>query len=164
MHLGSSYELRLVTPRACTRGKVIGLYVCHCRCCCCRRCQHENHQISRCRHLLCWKHNESVDICEKLVSVRFTELLSMAHKCYKSYIFRSACLWFTDHTQSDLAFLSQATRAKPPMWLRTVRLTSLLQNCDRAARRGTRTVLGPQLGESRCARCHGNECMWCAWF
>ena len=47
----------------------------------------------------CCKHNESVDICEKLVSVRF-ELYASAHKCYKSCIFGSECLWFTDHTHS----------------------------------------------------------------
>ena len=45
------------------------------------------------------KHNESVDIGEKLVSVRF-EWLNKAHKRYKSCIFPSACLWFTDHTHS----------------------------------------------------------------
>ena len=47
----------------------------------------------------CYKHNKSVDIREILVSVRF-ELLNVAHKRYKSCIFRSACLWFTDHTHS----------------------------------------------------------------
>ena len=63
----------VLLPRACVRGKVIGLYVivvnCH---------HNENHQISRSRHLcVLYKHNESVDICEKLVSVHF-ELLNMA--------------------------------------------------------------------------------------
>ena len=43
----------------------------------------------------CCKHNKSVDICEKLVSVHF-ELLNMAHKRYKSCISGSACLWFTN--------------------------------------------------------------------
>ena len=86
----------VITLRACARGKVIGLYVCRCRR------QHEYRQISRSRH------NESVDICEKLVSARF-ELLNMAHKHYKSCIFGSACLWFTDHTHSALcAFCSCA--------------------------------------------------------
>ena len=38
------------TPRACARGKAIGLYVCCCCCsCCCRR--HENRQISSSRRL-----------------------------------------------------------------------------------------------------------------
>ena len=36
----------LITPRACTRGKVIGLYVCHHR-----YCRHKNRQISRSKHL-----------------------------------------------------------------------------------------------------------------
>ena len=38
--------LLIFIPRACTRGKVIGLSVCHCHCR-----QHENRQISRYRHL-----------------------------------------------------------------------------------------------------------------
>ena len=49
-------------------------------------------KIARSRDLgicVCCKHNESVDICEKLVSVCF-ELLNMAHKRYKSCIFDSA--------------------------------------------------------------------------
>ena len=57
-------------------------------------------KIARSRDLgicACCKHNELVDICEKLVSVRF-KLLNRAHKCYKLCIFHSACLWFTDHT------------------------------------------------------------------
>ena len=52
------------------------------------------------------KHNESVDICEKLFSVRF-ELLNMALKRYKSCIFGSACLWFTDRT--PMCFLLMRT-------------------------------------------------------
>ena len=41
---------QIITPRACTRGKAIGLSVCrYCRCHCRRR--HENCQISRSRHL-----------------------------------------------------------------------------------------------------------------
>ena len=67
-------------------------------------------KIARSRDLgvyACWKHNESVDIYEKLVSVRF-ELLNMAHKRYKSCILRSACLWFTDRTHSDLLHVVSA--------------------------------------------------------
>ena len=57
---------------------------------------------------MCCNQNELIDIGEKLASVRF-ELLNMAHKCYKSRIFRSACLWFTDRTHSALcAFCSCA--------------------------------------------------------
>ena len=52
-----------------------------------------------------YKHNESVDIGEKLVSVRF-ELLNIAHKRYKSCIFCSVCLWFTDGTHSAPHVLS----------------------------------------------------------
>ena len=72
--------------------KVIGLYVC---------CRHKNRQISRCRHLcVLYTHNKSVDVCEKLVSVRFEWL---AHKHYKS------CLWFTDRAHSaPCAFCSCA--------------------------------------------------------
>ena len=47
-------------------------------------------KIARFRDLgicACCKHNESVDICEKLLSVHF-ELLNRAHKHYKSCIFR----------------------------------------------------------------------------
>ena len=40
----------LITPHACARGKAIGMSVYRCRRCC-HRCRHENHQISRCRHL-----------------------------------------------------------------------------------------------------------------
>ena len=61
-------------------------------------------KIARSRYLgicACWKHNESVNICGKLVTVHF-ELLNMAHKRYKSCVFHSACLWFTDRTHSDL--------------------------------------------------------------
>ena len=39
----------IITPRACARGKAIGLYVCCCCCCSCRR--HENRQISSSRRL-----------------------------------------------------------------------------------------------------------------
>ena len=56
---------------------------------------------------VCWKYNESVHICEKLVSVCF-ELLNMAHKHYKLCIFCSACLWFTDRTHSDLLHVLSA--------------------------------------------------------
>ena len=59
-------------------------------------------KIARSRDLdicVCCKHNESVDIYEKLVSVRF-ELLNMARKRYRSCIFCSACLWFTYRTHS----------------------------------------------------------------
>ena len=62
-------------------------------------------KIARSRDLgicACCKHNESVDICEKLVSVCF-KLLNMAHKRYKSCIFGSACLWLTDRTHSASA-------------------------------------------------------------
>ena len=48
-------------------------------------------KIARSRVLgicVCCKHNESVDISEKLASVHF-ELLDRAHKCYKSCIFSS---------------------------------------------------------------------------
>ena len=47
----------------------------------------------------CCDYHELVDIGEKVVSVR-SELLNMAHYPYKSCIFRSACLWFTDCTHS----------------------------------------------------------------
>ena len=88
--------LLTIIPRACARGKVIG---------CCQRRQHENRQISRSASC---NHNESVDIGEKLTSVRF-EQLNMAHKRYKSCIFCSACLWFTDRTHSaPCAFCSCA--------------------------------------------------------
>ena len=65
-------------------------------------------KIARSQHLgicACCKHNESVDICEQLVSVQF-EFLNMANKCYKSCIIRSACLWFTDRTHSVLVLCS----------------------------------------------------------
>ena len=67
-------------------------------------------KITRFRDLgvcACWKHNESVDVCEKLLSVHF-KLLNMAHKRYKSCIFHSACLWFTDRTHSDLLHVLSA--------------------------------------------------------
>ena len=53
-HLTVPLELRscnysFITPRACARGKAIGLSVC--RRCRCRRCRHENRQISRSRRL-----------------------------------------------------------------------------------------------------------------
>ena len=73
------------------RGKVIGLSVCCC-----------HHEITKSRVLgicACCNYNESVDFGEKLVSVRF-ELLNMAPWHYKSCIFRSACLWFTNRTHS----------------------------------------------------------------
>ena len=38
----------IIIPRACARGKAIGLSVCRC---CRRRCRHENCQISRSRRL-----------------------------------------------------------------------------------------------------------------
>ena len=59
-------------------------------------------QIARSRVLgicACCNYNKSVDIGEKLVSARF-KLLNMAHWRYKSCIFPSACLWFTDRTHS----------------------------------------------------------------
>ena len=59
-------------------------------------------KITRSRDLgicVCYKHNESVDIGEKLFSVCF-ESLNKAHKHYKYCIFRSAYLWFTDCTHS----------------------------------------------------------------
>ena len=45
----------------------------------------------------CCKHNQLVDIGEKLVCTLF-ELPKKAYQCYKSCIFCSACLWFIDHT------------------------------------------------------------------
>ena len=98
------YDGTIITPHTCARGKVICLYVCRC---CCRRCWHK---IARSRDLdvcVCWKPNELADICEKLVSVCF-ELLNMAHKRYKSCIFHSVCLWFTDRTHSDLLHVFSA--------------------------------------------------------
>ena len=47
----------------------------------------------------CCKYNQSVDISEKLVCMRF-ELLKQACQCYKLCIFCLACLWFIDRTQS----------------------------------------------------------------
>ena len=47
----------------------------------------------------CCKHNQSVDIGEKLVCMCF-ELLNKAYWCYKSWIFCSTCLWFIDHIHS----------------------------------------------------------------
>ena len=41
------YRSVIITPRACARGKAIGLYVCCCRC----RRRHENRQISSSRRL-----------------------------------------------------------------------------------------------------------------
>ena len=40
-------EMIIITPHACARDKAIGLSVCRRH----RRCQHENRQISRSRHL-----------------------------------------------------------------------------------------------------------------
>ena len=84
----------LITPRACTRGKAIGFV--------CRLSSVVTTKIARSRVLgicACCNYNESVDIGEKLVSVCF-ELLNVAPWCYKSCIFRSACLWFTNLTHS----------------------------------------------------------------
>ena len=72
----------------------------------------------------CCKH-KSVDICETLVSVRF-ELLNMAHKRYKSCIFGSACLWFTDCTHSDPCFLLMHTI--------TTQVKVICRLCDTASR------------------------------
>ena len=47
----------------------------------------------------CYKHNQSVDIDEKLVYTRF-ESLKKTYQCYKSCIFCSACLWFIYHSHS----------------------------------------------------------------
>ena len=47
----------------------------------------------------CCKHNQLIDIDEKLVCTHF-ELLKKAYWCYKLCIFCSACLWFMDHTHS----------------------------------------------------------------
>ena len=47
----------------------------------------------------CYKHNQSVDIGEKLVCTRF-KLLDKAYWCYKWCIFCSSCLWFIDCTHS----------------------------------------------------------------
>ena len=47
----SVHGVPFITPRACARGKVIGLSVCCRCCCCCCRCRHKNRQISRFRHL-----------------------------------------------------------------------------------------------------------------
>ena len=65
--------LSVITPRACARGKAIGLSVC------CRHCRW--HEIARsCVLGICvsCKQNQSVDIREKLVCTRF-ELLKKAY-------------------------------------------------------------------------------------
>ena len=90
----------IFTPRACARGKV------------CMCAVVVGTKIASSRDLgicACCKH-ESVDICEKRVSVRF-ELLNMAHERYKSCIFRSACLWFTDRTHSAPCARAHSARA-----------------------------------------------------
>ena len=78
--VATSYTVLLLdrifsTPRTCARGKVIGLSVVVIG---------GGTKISR-AHLLgisaCYKHNESVDIGEKLVSIHF-KLLNVAHKHY----------------------------------------------------------------------------------
>ena len=63
-------------------------------------------KIARSRILgicVCCKHNQSIDIGEKLVCTCF-ELFKKAYMYmylrYKSYIFCLACLWFIDHTHS----------------------------------------------------------------
>ena len=73
----------MITPRACARGKAIGLSVC--------RCRHVvvvvvvvvvvGTKIARSRVLgvyACYKHNQSIDIGEKLVCTGF-ELLKKAY-------------------------------------------------------------------------------------
>ena len=52
---------------------------------------------------VCCNHNESVDIGEKLASVRF-ELLNMAHKRYKLCIFCSAVV-YRPHPLCSMCFL-----------------------------------------------------------
>ena len=54
--------------------------------------RYENCQIRYLDICVCYKKNKSVDIGEKLFSVRF-ESLNKAHKHYKYCIFRSAHLW-----------------------------------------------------------------------
>ena len=79
------------------RGKVIGLSVCLSVC---LSVVTTKIAISRVLDIrACCNYNELVDIGEKLVCVRF-EWLNMAHWHYKSCIFGSACLWFTDRTHS----------------------------------------------------------------
>ena len=52
MMLSAEWTVTLLfTPRACARGKAIGLSVCCRRCRCHCRCRHENRQISHSRHL-----------------------------------------------------------------------------------------------------------------
>ena len=46
------------------------------------------------------KHNQSIDIGEKLVCMGF-EFLKKSYYCYKLCIFCSTCLWFIDHTHSS---------------------------------------------------------------
>ena len=87
---GSSVQV-IITPRACAGVKKSSV---------CRKVVTTKIAISRVLGIrACYNYNESVDIGEKLqlVCVRF-EWLNMAHWCYKSCIFRSACLWFTDRT------------------------------------------------------------------
>ena len=82
----------IITLHACARGKAIGLSVVII----------VSTKIARSRVLgICayCKHNQSVDIGEKLVYKGF-ELLKRAYQCYKSCIFCSTCLWFIDHTHS----------------------------------------------------------------
>ena len=84
-------------PAHMRRGKVIGLSVC----------RHHEIAISRVLGIcVCSNYNKSIDIGEKLVSVRF-KWLNMAHWHYKLCIFRSACLWFTDcpHSMCDVTRL-----------------------------------------------------------
>ena len=91
MSYSSANALWIITPRACARGKVIGLSVVVVVIVVVV----VGTKIARSRLLgICVysKHNESVDIGEKLVSIHF-ELLNVAHKRYKLCIFHSACLW-----------------------------------------------------------------------
>ena len=99
--LGISIICIIITPRTCARGKAIG-FVCRLSSVVCRLSSVVTTKIARSRVLgICayCNYNESVDIDEKLVSAGF-ELLNMTHWCYKSCIFHSACLWFTDCTHS----------------------------------------------------------------
>ena len=50
----------------------------------------ESRQISRSRYLISMRVVNTVDICEKLVSVRF-ESLNMAHKQYSASSVQHAC-------------------------------------------------------------------------
>ena len=86
-----------ITPRACTRDKAIGFSVIIVVVVVV-----VDTKIARFQVLgiyVCCKHNQLVDIGEKLIYIGF-KLLKKAYECYKSCIFCSTCLWFIYHTHS----------------------------------------------------------------